>query len=82
MSGTAGLYLRRIKPPITEIVEDFERVYTDNRMLYVIQVHQHLEPVSLAKLKQRFEWSELRIYDINVEGMRHGVLLGTKRWTP
>ena len=51
-------------------------------MLYVIQVHQHLEPVSLANLKHRFEWSDLRIYDINVEGMKHGVLLGTKRWTP
>ena len=82
LSETTGLDLRRTKPPMTEIVEDFERVYPDNRMLYVIQVHQHLEPVSLAKLKQRFEWSDLRIYDINVEGMKHGVLLGTKRWTP
>jgi 16S rRNA G966 N2-methylase RsmD len=82
LSETTGLDLGRTKPPITEIVDDFERVYTDNRILYVIQVHQHLEPGSLAKLKQRFEWSDLRIYDINVEGMKHGVLIGTKRWTP
>jgi hypothetical protein len=80
LSETTGLDLRRTQPPITEIVEDFERVYKDNRILYVIQVHQHLEPVSLAHLKQRFDWSDLRIYDINVEGMKHGVLLGIKRW--
>ena len=67
---------------MTEIVEDFEHVYQDNRILYVIQVHQHLEPVSLANLTHRFEWSDLRIYDINVEGMKHGVLLGMNRWAP
>ena len=82
LSATTGLDLGRTKPPITEIVEDFERVYNDNRMVYVTQVHQHLEPGSLANLRQRFAWSDLRIYDINVEGMKHGVLLGTKRWTP
>jgi 16S rRNA G966 N2-methylase RsmD len=82
LSATTGLDLGRTKPPITEIVEDFERVYKDNRIVYVTQVHQHIEPVSLANLKQRFDWSDLRIYDINVESMKHGVLLGTKRWTP
>ena len=82
LSATTGLNLGRTKPPITEIVDDFERVYNDNRILYVTQVHQHLEPVSLANLKQRFEWSTCGSYDINVDGMKHGVLLGTKRWTP
>ncbi len=82
LSETTGLDLRRTKPPITEIIEDFERVYKDNRMVYVIQVHQHIEPMSLANLKQKFDWSDLRIYDINVEGMKHGILLGMKRWTP
>jgi 16S rRNA G966 N2-methylase RsmD len=82
LSATTGLDLGRTKPPITEIVEDFERVYKDNRIVYVTQVHQHIEPVSLANLKQRFEWSDLRIYDINVEGMKHGVLLGINRWAP
>ena len=82
LSATTGLDLGRTRPPITEIVEDFERVYKDNRILYVTEIHQHLEPISLAALKQRFEWSDLRIYDINVEGMKHGILLGTKRWVP
>jgi len=34
----------------------------------------------LAELRQRFDWSDLKVYDINVEGMKHGILLGTKRW--
>jgi hypothetical protein len=45
----------------------------------VTQGHQRLEPTALAELRAKFEWSELRIYDINVEGMKHGVLLGARR---
>jgi hypothetical protein len=74
------LDLGRTKPLIAEIVDDFERVYGANPILYVTQVHQHLEPRSLAALRQKFEWSDLRIYDINEEGMKHGILLGMKRW--
>jgi 16S rRNA G966 N2-methylase RsmD len=82
LSATTGLDLRRTKPPLIGIVEEFERAYRDNRILYVTQVHQYIEPVSLATLEQRFDWCDLRIYDINVEGMKHGILLGTKRWVP
>lgn len=82
LSPHSGLDLARTKPPITEIVEDFERVYGGQPVLYVTQVHEHIEPNSLAALKGRFNWTELRIYDVNVEGMRHGVLLGSKRWLP
>jgi hypothetical protein len=82
MNALTGLDLRRTKPPITDIIDDFERVYKDNPTLYVTQVHQSVDPQSLEDLKQRFDWSELRIYDINIEGMKHGVLLGTSRWSP
>jgi hypothetical protein len=82
LNETAGLDLRRTTPPIADIVDDFERIYKDNRILYVTQVHQNIEPFSLANLKKKFGWSDLRIYDINVEGMRHGILLGLNRWTP
>jgi 16S rRNA G966 N2-methylase RsmD len=75
-----GLDLRRTKPPVAEIVDDFERIFKENRVLYVTQLHQSIEPVSLTELRQRFDSSELRIYDINVEGMKPGVLLGKKRW--
>ena len=80
LSETTGLDLRRTKPPVADIVDDFERVYKGNPILYVTQVHQNIEPGSLADLKKKFAWSDLRIYDINVEGMKHGVVLGTNRW--
>jgi hypothetical protein len=80
LSESAGLDLARTKPPIAEIVDDFERVYGGNPILYVTQVHQHIEPRSLAALRQKFERSDLRIYDINEEGMKHGILLGMNRW--
>jgi hypothetical protein len=82
LQETTGLDLRRTKPPIADIVDDFERIYKGNRILYVTQVHQNTEPLSLKILKKKFDWSDLRIYDINAEGMRHGILLGLNRWTP
>src|SRR5262249_19089786 len=80
LSTAHGLDLRRTKPPVVQIVDAFARAYGDQPMLYVVQVHQTIEPASLAELRQRFDRSDLRIYDINVEGMKHGILLGPKRW--
>ncbi len=82
LNEISGLDLRRTKPPITEIVDFVDGVYQEHPILWVIQVHQTIDPMSLADLKKRFDWSALRIYDINVEGMKHGVLLGTSRWKP
>ena len=62
------------------IIDDFERVYSDSPILYVIEVHERLVPGPLANLRARFEWSEVSIYDIAGPTGRHGVLLGTNRW--
>jgi hypothetical protein len=80
LSVETGLDLGRTKPPVGDIIDDFERVYPDNPVLYVIEVHEHLVPEPLAALRARFEWSELNAYDIAGPTGRHGVLLGTKRW--
>ena len=80
MSGEAGLDLARTRPPIGNIVDDFERVYPNNPILYVAEVHERLVPEPLASLRSRFEWSELNVYDIPGPTGRNGVLLGTKRW--
>jgi hypothetical protein len=80
LSAEAGLDLGRTKPPVWEIIDDFERVYPDIPILYVTEVHQRLVPEPLAALRARFEWSELSAYDIAGPTGRHGVLLGTKRW--
>jgi hypothetical protein len=80
LSAEAGLDLSHTKPPVGEVIDDFERVYPDNPILYVTEVHERLLPEPLAALRSRFEWSELNIYDIAGPTGRHGILLGTKRW--
>lgn len=80
LNAARGLDLARTKPPIGNIIDDFERVYAHNPVLYVTEVHERLVPEPLAALRGRFEWSELNIYDIPGPTGRHGVLLGTKRW--
>lgn len=76
-----GLHLDRTKPPILEIVHDFERVYGAQPVLYVIEVHEVNEPKALKAVGAAFDWSDLRIYDVNVPGLQHGVLFGTRRWS-
>src|SRR5262249_39459155 len=80
LGAATGLDLSRTKPPVSEIVADFERVYPRNPILYVVEVHERLAPEPLAALRAKFEWSELNIYDIAGPTGRHGILLGTKRW--
>jgi hypothetical protein len=80
LSAETGLDLGRTKPPIEKIVDDFERAYPDNPILYVTEVHERLVPEPFAALRTRFEWSELHVYDIPGPTGRHGVLLGAVRW--
>jgi hypothetical protein len=75
-----GLRLDRTKPPILEIVRDFEQVYGSQPVLYVTEVHEINEPTALKAVEAAFDWTDLRIYDVNVPGLQHGVLLGTRRW--
>lgn len=80
LNADTGLNLGLTKPPVGEIIDAFERVYADSPLLYVIEVHERLVPEPLAALRERFEWSEMSIYDLAGPTGRHGVLLGTRRW--
>jgi hypothetical protein len=82
LDGNTGLDLSRTRPPVGEIVDSVGALYRANRLLFVTQVYEKIVPASLVDYEGRFDWSELRIYDINVEGKRHGILLGTQGWTP
>jgi hypothetical protein len=75
-----GLHLDRTKPPILEIVRDFEQVYSPQPVLYVTEVHEVNERTALRAVEAVFDWSDLRVYDVNVPGLQHGILLGTRRW--
>lgn len=77
-----GLDLSRTEPPITGIIERICRRYSDRKILFVTQVYEKVDPASLAEVERSLEWSELRVYDFNVEGRNHGILLGTRGWTP
>lgn len=80
LNAASGLDLGRTKPPIAEIIDDFERVYSNRPILYVIEVHERLVPEPLAALRAEFEKSELHVYDVPAATGRHGILLGWKRW--
>jgi hypothetical protein len=81
LQPTTGLHLDRTKPPILEIVRDFEQVYGSQPVLYVTEVHEVNEPTALKAVEAAFDWTDLRIYDVNVPGLQHGILLGARRWT-
>src|SRR5207244_1333947 len=57
LNARTGLDLRRTQPPVPDLVDEIDRAYAANPMLYVTQVHQTVEPSSLADLRTRFEWS-------------------------
>jgi len=77
-----GLDLRRTNPPIIEIVDVLLRRFKANLFLFAVQVYETVHPDSLGDVKRRFDWSALRIYDLNAPGQNHGILLGTKGWIP
>jgi len=77
-----GLHLDQTKPPILEIMRDFEAVYGSQPVLYATEVHEVNEPVALKAVEAAFDWTDLRIYNVNAPGLRHGILLGTRRWSP
>jgi hypothetical protein len=79
---TSGLDLRRTTPPIAEIVDFLLHRFSENRLLCVIQVYEIIDPVSMAEVRARFEWSTFRVYELNASGQRPGIFLGTKGWTP
>ncbi|SRR6266478_2549429 len=80
--STSGLDLQRTRPPITDIVDFLLHRFSRNRLLCVIQVYEIVAPVSMVEVRARFDWSKARIYELNVRGQNHGILLGTKGWAP
>ena len=82
LDRTSGLDLRHTMPPISEIVDLLFHKFSRDRLLCAIQVHETVLPASMAELRTRFEWSTLRVYELNVRGQNHGLLLGSKGWAP
>ena len=51
-------------------------------LLCAIQVYEKINADSLEELTARFDWSAMRMYNLNAPGQNHGILLGTKGWKP
>jgi hypothetical protein len=81
LSEVAGLDLRRTRPPVADIIYLIRSTYRNNKIVSATQAYERIEPSSLAELEAKFEWSTLRIYDINASRRNHGILLGTIGWT-
>jgi hypothetical protein len=77
-----GLNLCRTTPPVSEIVEQVVRRFSQHKMLFAIQVYEKVSASSLNGIRTRLDWAELHIYDINERGRNHGVLLGSRGWKP
>lgn len=77
-----GLDLRRTTPPITDVIQRIADQFAKNTLLFAIQVYEKIVASSLNQLQTCLDWTELRIYDINEKGLNHGILLGSKGWTP
>jgi hypothetical protein len=80
LNPKTGLDLSQTKPPIAEMVDAFQRAYPETPILYVIETHEHMAHEPLARLRDKFDWSELEVFEVGGPTGRHGVLLGAQRW--
>jgi 16S rRNA G966 N2-methylase RsmD len=82
LDPATGLDLRRTYPPIPEITERLSTHFAENPILFVVQVHETINTVSVDQFSRAFDWSTLKIYDLLPRGSNHGVLLATRGWKP
>src|SRR6201987_2873713 len=76
------LALNRTTPPISEVIEQVVRRFSEHKILFAIQVYEKVSAPSLNQIRTRLDWTELHIYDINERGRNTGVLLGSQGWKP
>ena len=77
-----GLNLCRTAPPIPEVIERVGHQFAASDILFAIQVYEKVSAASLNEVQMRLDWTDFRIYDINEKGRNHGILLGTRGWSP
>jgi len=77
-----GLNLCRTTPPIPEVIERVAHRFAESDILFAMQVYEKVSAASLSEVQMRLDWTDLLIYDINEKGRNHGILLGTRGWSP
>jgi hypothetical protein len=76
------LDLARTLPPVTLVVDRILAGFPERPVLIAVQAFERLDPGSLAAVRSRFDWSELRTYSLNPAGRNPATLLGTRNWRP
>jgi hypothetical protein len=82
LSDDTGLDLRRTTPAVPAIIELATRTFARHRLLLATQIHESVDHASLRDVTARFDWSMVRMYEINKPGHNHGLVLGTLGWQP
>jgi hypothetical protein len=82
LDPTLGLDVRRTNPPVVRVLDAVGQRLSDNPLLYAIQVYERVEPSSLAEVSSLCDWTVLHQYELSQRGQNHGVLLGTRGWSP
>jgi hypothetical protein len=81
LSKETGLDLRYTTPPILEVVHFLLGHFGRNPLLCAIQMLEATDPASLEEVKDAFDWTAVRLYDLSpTYGRRPGILLGTRHW--
>jgi hypothetical protein len=80
---TTGLNLRLTAPPVLDVIDFVCACFPQNRLLFAIQMLETTDRASISDLEARFAWSTSRVFNLNApRGLRPGVLIGTRGWTP
>ena len=82
LSDDTGLDLRRTTPAVPAIIELAARTFARHRLLFATQIHESVDHASLRDVTARFDWSMVRMYEIDQPGHNHGLVLGTMGWQP
>ena len=77
-----GLDLRRTSPSVIEVIDLITATLPRQRLLLAAQIYESTDPRSLEHVTARFEWSLVKIYEIDAPGQNHGLVLGAIRWQP
>jgi hypothetical protein len=78
----SGLDFNQTLPPVRLIVDHIVASLPGRPLLIAVQAFERIEPASLAAVRSRFDWSELRTYSLNPPGNHPATLLGTLGWSP
>jgi hypothetical protein len=82
LDEATGLDLGRTSPPVTEIIDLLTATFGRHRLLLATQIYESVVPCSLEEVRARFDWSAVKIYEIDAPGNSLGLVLGTVRWQP